>query len=276
LGISRGGVITERGKHRHPPRAGAPVGAWEAHMNRRLAAGILAGAAAVALGVLGAVRATYSEPVGSAQVPDNAVGVAVLQLDLDGGADAELDLTGLMPGQTHGQRFWLAASDPLSSVGGTLTIRFSDLVDTPAACSFSRGKALAEIESGIAGCTVSGEHVTGTPAQGNLSRLIAVQVGYGGTARNAADCGSGDGERSLLADDGPGDLRRLSQDAYQLVDGGAPMVLSPGEGVCVAVTAAWPPDVNQGHADPEHPTDNAAQGDSLKLRARFQLTQVTT
>ena len=182
-----------------------------------------------------------------------------------------------MPGDTHRQRFWLAANDVDSTVAGTLTVRFDELVDTPAPCSVSRGKALGEIASGIAGCRVSGEHITGTPRQGNLSRLLAVRIGYAPTAGDAESCAAADDERSLLADAQPGNLRSVGRHPYLLKDGAGPLVLAPGEGACLAVTAVWPPGVTpEAQADPQHPTDNAAQGDGLRVKVHFQLTQVTS
>ena len=248
-------------------------------MNRRLVAGVLAGAAAVALGVLGATGVdTYSNPVAEAGVPGNAVGAGMLQLDLHGGgADAQLDFRRLTPGAADRRLFWVAANDANSSVVGTLAIRFGEVVDTPAPCAVSRGKALGEIQSGIGGCTVSGEHISGTPQQGNLSRLVAVRIDYKPAAGDAASCAAGDGERSLLADDSVGNLRGVGGRAYILKDGTTPLVLAPGQGACLSVTAVWPPGANPADgADPEHPTDNAAQGDALRMRVRFELSQVTS
>ena len=197
-------------------------------MNRRLVAGVVAGAAAVALGVIGATGATYSEPVAAAHVPGNTTGAGVLQLGLHSrGADARLAVHGLMPGETHRQRIWLAANDLESTVAGTLTVRFDELVDTPAPCSVSRGKALGEIASGIAGCSVDGEHIAGTPRQGNLSRLLAVRIGYAPTAGDAESCAAADDERSLLVDEQPGNLRRVGRHPYLLKDGAGPLVLAP-------------------------------------------------
>lgn len=244
-------------------------------MNRKLLAGAFAGAAAVSLVVVGA---TYSEPVSSAQVPHNAVGAGVLQLDLHSdGADARLTFRGLMPGDTNRQRFWIAANDVSSTVAGALAVRFDRVIDTPAPCGVSRGKALGEIASGIGGCTVSGDQVSGTPRQGNVSRLLAVRIGYVSSAGDAESCTADAGERSLLADNRPGNLRRVGRHLYLLEDGTAPLVLFPGHGACLAVTAAWPPGTTRaGSADPDRPVDDAAQGDTLQVQVHFQLTQVAS
>ena len=241
-------------------------------MNRGLVAGVLAGLSAIALAGIGA---TYSDPVGTSPVRHNAVGAGVLQLDLTGGsADARLTFAGLMPGGSDRQLVWVATNDVSSTLGGTIAVRFTDLVDVAAPCAVSRGKALGEIASGIGGCTVAGEQVSGTPQQGNLSRVLAVGIDYAPTADDAAGCAAGGG-RPLLAFDGPGDLRTLGGDDYQLTDGSAPLVLQPGQGVCLAVTARWPAAGTPAEqADPEHPTDDAAQGDALRVGVRFELTQV--
>lgn len=244
-------------------------------MNRRLVVGILAGLAAIALAFVGG---TYSNPVGSAQVPENAVGAGVLQLDLHGGgAHAQLDFRTLMPGATDRKLFWLAGNDPVSTMGGTLTLRFDHLADVAAPCSVSRDKALGEIASGIGGCTVSGERISGTPAQGNLSRLLALRVGYDTGAADAASCANDTGYQPLFPDQGPGNLRLDAGHDYVLTDGSTPLVVSPGHGVCLAVSAVWPPDENPvDQADPEHPVDNAAQGDALGVQVHFTLNQVTS
>jgi hypothetical protein len=242
-------------------------------MNRGLVAGVLAGLSAIALAGIGA---TYSDPVGSSPVRDNTVGAGVLQLDLTGGsADARLEFAGLMPGGSDRHLVWVATNDASSTIVGTIAVRFTDLVDVAAPCAVSRGKALGEIASGIAGCTVSGEQVSGTPQQGNLSRVLAVGIDYAAASGGAAGCGPGDGGWSLLADNGPGDLRTLGREDYQLTDGTSPLVLLPGQGVCLSVTARWPATgVPVERADPEHPTDDAAQGDALRVGVRFELTQV--
>lgn len=245
-------------------------------MNRRIVSGVLAGLAAVTLAVGGA---TYSAPVVSSDVAPNIVGVGVLHLDLSGGsAHAGLAFDNLMPGEASRRLFWLASNDALSVTPATLAVTFHDLVDVAAPCDVSTGKALGEQESGVGGCTIAGAQVTGTPRQGNLSRLLAVDVEYGDSSAGSPGCALVADGVSLLEDVSPGNLRSsaLRDRTLLLHNGSDPLVLAPGRGLCLAVTAHWLPGVSStAEASPQHPTDNAAQGDSFTVDVRFDLAQVT-
>jgi hypothetical protein len=240
-------------------------------MDRRLIRGGLAVLAAAGLAGTGA---TLGAPQQAVRVPGNSVGLGVLQLDLadPSGARAALSFSALDPGDTATRLIWVS-SDAASTMSGRLELRWSGLVDTPAPCSTGTDKAAGEIASGVAGCTITADRATGTPAQGNLSRVVAVDVRRDDTATTAADCGAGGlatdaGAGSpLVAASGAGNLPALEAAGPTGVD-----TVTPGHGVCLAVDVAWPgtrPDA----ADPDHPVDNAAMGDRMQVSLDFSLQQ---
>lgn len=248
-------------------------------MDRRLVSGSVTALAALALALTGAAGGggTDAAFTDRTTVPDNTLGAGSLVLDVarPGGAGTELDFDGLLPAAVGSRRMWVVANDPASTPGATLVLTLRNLRDTPAPCATGRSKALAEQASGVPGCVVTPGSVSGTPAQGNLSRLLAVTV----TARpgTAATCAQpGDGTPLLTGQ--PGNLYALARGGVGTTVAvvgadGSPLRLSPGAGVCVEVTATWPPSTTTA-PDPEHPLDNAAQGDSLSVEAVFTLEQV--
>ncbi len=245
-------------------------------MNRSLIVAALAGVAAVALLVVGG---TYSAPTHSIDVGPNRLASGVLRLDLTGGdAAADLSFAGLMPGQRSERLMWLATNDAFSTVDATLALTVDRLVDRPGLCDTAVSKARAEIASGVDGCRVEGESAAGTPVQGNLSRLVELEVRYAPAGDSPAACARGAAERALLPAGGPGNIRALAGAATPLVlraaDGSRTLALAPGAGVCLAVGLNWAPGVNSAAADREHPLDNAAEGDTLSVRVVFSLTQV--
>jgi hypothetical protein len=245
-------------------------------VNRKLLSAALAVLAAAGLVALGALGPTGADPIASTDVPANHVGVGALQLDLSGGsASTALSFDGLFPGGQSRQLFWVARNDDASSMPGTLSISFDHLIDTPAPCDISIDKARAEVASGVTGCTIAGDHVSGTPSQGNLSRKVALDVRYV-PATDAGGCTSGGGP-SLLSSAAPGNLRAALEQSTPLrtPDDDAPLLLAPGQGLCIEAIASWPetPATEQA-PDPQHPSDNAAQDDSFRVRARFVLSQV--
>lgn len=84
--------------------------------------------------------------------------------------------------------------------------------------------------------------------------------------RTIADCAS-------TGSSGPTTSLVAARDrTIPLGDGATPLVLAPGEGICVEVSVSWP-ERSAVHPDPDHPLDNAVQGDSLTLGVRFDLIQ---
>lgn len=253
-------------------------------MNRKLVLGVLSGLTAIGLAVGGTTYAAFSD---FGQIDNNLVAAGFLQLNVDvgGSADASLGFGQVMPGQSSSRFVWLASQDGSTVPDANVALTFHNLADLPAPCDTSNGKALGEDESGIDGCIVDGDTVTGTPAQGNLSRVLSFQVSYYSAVGNATDCAAAQGtepHQPVLAE-APGDLFTSASAnngaGTQLqvfeADGTTPVVLGPGDGVCLGIAADWPQDpVPTEPPSPSHPTDNAAQGDSLSVDVRFDLVQV--
>jgi hypothetical protein len=196
---------------------------------------IVAGLAALAAFALALTGATYSAPTQSVDVGGNQLRAGVLRLDLSGGdARARLAFPGLMPGGRSATRMWLAANDASSPVAATLAVRFDRLRDVGA---------------------------DGGPGQ--LSERLQFDLAVSG----GSDCHGAPGTPVALPATGPGNLRALAAGTGTRVvlrqPDGTPVVLAPGAGVCLAVTAYWPPTAS----------DNDAQGDSFSVRAVVELTQ---
>lgn len=241
-------------------------------MDRRLLRGGLAAVAALALGIGGSTLSAFDD---FTDVPGNHIGAGILRLDLDaqGSDSTTLSVDGLVPGGTVQQLMWIATNDARSAPAGTLSVTLLDLADTPAACNASRGKALGEIVSDVPGCVVTADAESGTPAQGNLSRVLDVGLSYDPAAADPAACTATTPVELPVT--GRGNLRALAAGTGTTVvlsDAAGALVVPPGRAVCVALDVSWP-DLNTA-PDREHPTDNAAQGDSLSFGLRFDLTQV--
>ncbi len=243
-------------------------------MNRRVVSGTIAALAAV---VLAAGSTTLGAFDDQSEIPANRTGAGVLQLDLGGGTGhAALTFAGLEPGDKAIRRLWIVANDSTSTTAGTVEMAVGAPNDVPGPCDTSLGKAQGDIASGIAGCVITARGVHGTPAYGVASRLIAVDISVA-AASDVAGCAGATPGASVLPRSGPGNLAHYGRTkaAVTLRDAHArPMVLAPGRGVCVVVDASWPPSVTDAaHATPDHPVDNAAQGDSMSVDVRFTLTQ---
>lgn len=242
-------------------------------MDRRLVSGAIAAVAAVGLGVGGSTSAAFND---FSDVPGNQTGAGTLQLDLAPGATSSVavSLGRLMPGERSTRAVWVAANDSTSSIDGTLALRFHDLVDTAAPCDTSRDKARAVLAAGVAGCTVTDTTVSGVPERGSLSRVLTVRVSAARMLGPASCSVQSQGAAVALPATGRGNLAVLAASAQQLPVAerdGSRLVLGPGEGACIAVTADWPGDEARGVTAP---ADNAAQGDSLTVQLSFDLTQV--
>lgn len=254
-------------------------------MDRRLVSGGIAALAAILLGTGGGTFAAFDDV---SEVPDNSAASSVLLLDLGSGSGSDTTLTfsALMPGAHTTNRMWVAANSSHSGVPAELSVTVHHLVDSPGSCDVSTGKAEGDIASGITGCTVGADGtVSGVPSIGVASRMLDVTADYVPSAANPDACSSSTpGTSSVLPTSGPGDLyaaanaHRGAGTTTPVVGADAhPVQLHPGQGICVVISAYWPPDVTDAaHATPAHPVDNAAQGDSFAVQVRFDLTQVAS
>lgn len=246
-------------------------------MNRSVRWAVVVALASFGLAATGAgALSTFDD---RADVPDNVIGAGMLSLDVSAaGASTGVAMTGLHPGAAARQMMW-ATNDLQSTVPATVSFSIAHLVDTPAPCNTDRAKAIGEIVSGIAGCTVGSDGITGIPASGVASHLIRITVSYLPTARSGSSCAAATRARSMHSLDAGTDLytavhRPDPSRAVTRTDG-TRVVLAPGAGVCIAVDASWPTNGNKpGNATPSAPVDDAAQGDSVSVEFRFDLDQV--
>jgi predicted ribosomally synthesized peptide with SipW-like signal peptide len=250
-------------------------------MDRRLVSGTVAALAAILLGTGGGTFAAFDD---ASDVPDNQAASSLLLLDL--GSDATLTFAGLEPGAHTANRMWVATNESQSGVPAEVSVTVRHLVDRPGPCDTSTGKAEGDITSGIPGCTIDADgSISGVPRRGVASRMLDVSASYVPSAVDPHSCGTtAPGTSSLLPTSGPGDLRAAAIAHHGagtttpvVDDQSRPVRLAPGQGVCVLISAYWPPDVTDAaHASPDHPVDNAAQGDSFSVEVRFDLTQVAS
>jgi predicted ribosomally synthesized peptide with SipW-like signal peptide len=254
-------------------------------VNRKLVMGVVAGLAVIALPAGGSTYAAFSD---FADVTGNSVAAGTLKLDLgpDGTGVVPLDYQKLAPDSYTGRTIWIASSDGDSVPDANLFVTFRHLIDTPAACSVSLGKAQAELASGIAGCKIADNGATGTPAQGNLSRVLSFQGYYYPGITDPAECqalqkpDTYPANRTSFFASARGDLYTAASaqggagTRYELYSAGTtPLVLAPGDGGCIGISAGWIPAAAT-TGTPATPTDNAAQGDALSFDVRFDLVQV--
>lgn len=259
-------------------------------MNSKLMKASVAGAAVVALAAGGG---TYSALSDYGNIHNNSVGAGFLKLDLNAGhGSAPLDFSSLAPGDNSFRTIWVASNDGQSVPSANLSITFQHLVDKAAPCNTSLGKASAD-----AGCSVStdgNDTISGTPTAGHLSQMLTFQTQYYPSITDPQTCqntlaSSYPAYNSILPADHPGDMFESAGansgagTAYTLQDstGKAPLVLKPGQGVCIGIGAFWALDKAYpagvpNHTNPAYPVDNAAQGDSMTFDAHFDLNQVTS
>jgi predicted ribosomally synthesized peptide with SipW-like signal peptide len=257
-------------------------------MNSKLVKASLAGAAAIALAAGGSTFAAFSD---FGDINSNSVGAGFLKLDLNAGhGSAPLDFDSLAPGMNSFRTIWVASNDGQSVPSANLAITFKNLQDTAAPCSTSLGKASVD-----AGCSVSNDGlntITGTPTAGHLSQMLTFQTQYYPSITDPQTCqatlaNSYPAYNSILAADHPGDMFESAGanggagTTYLLkqADGVTPLVLTPGQGVCIGIGAQWVqqaahPTGAAHFTNPAYPVDNAAHGDSMKFDAHFDLTQV--
>lgn len=252
-------------------------------MNRKF---LLAGVTGVVAVALAAGGSTFSALSDFGNIRGNSVGAGFLKLDLNAGhGSAPLNYGSLAPGMNQFHTIWVASNDGQSVPNATLSVTFKNLVDTAAPCSTSLGKASAD-----AGCTVdpNTDAIGGTPTSGNLSKMLTFQTQYYPQITDPQTCqatlaNSYPTYNSILPADHPGDMYESATagTTYQLKDaaGTAPLVLAPGQGVCIGIGAFWAlsPTYPLGvpnHTNAAYPVDNAAQGDSMTFDTHFDLNQV--
>ena len=276
-------------------------------MNRKLVMGAVAGLAAIGLAVGGTTYAAYSD---FGDVNQNSVAAGFLKLDLgaNGQGQASFNFGGMAPGAPGGygtgtgRQLWIASNDGQSVPRANLYVTLHNLVGTAAPCSTSNGKAAGETASGISGC---GAGQSGTPAQGNLSRVLTFQGYYYPSVTDPAACAAlnnGNGtypsDRIAFFASGRGDLAGVAGGAGTtfavlatsnnglsasapagtlptLPAGDTLLALNPGQGACIGLAALWYSS-SATSGTPSAPTDNAAQGDSLTFDAHFDLEQDLT
>lgn len=249
-------------------------------MNNKLIKASLAGAAAIAITAGGATFAAFSD---FGNIHNNSVGAGFLKLDLNAGqGSAPLAFGNLAPGMNSFRTIWVASNDGQSVPNANLSVQFLNLKDTAAPCSTSLGKASADN-----GCTVdpSTDAITGTPTAGHLSQELTFQTQYYPQITDPQTCQATlattyPSYLSVLPADHPGDMfeSATAGTKYTLQDGNtpaAPLVLKPGQGVCIGIGAFWPngPTDSAHQTNPAYPVDNAAQGDSMAFDVHFDLTQ---
>jgi hypothetical protein len=252
-------------------------------MNKKILRGSLAGVAVVALVAGGSTFASFSD-FGS--ITGNSAGAGFLKLDLgtNGTGSAPFDFQKLKPGDYTNRTLWIASNDGQSVPKANLYVTLHNLQDTAAPCSTSLGKAQGETDSGVTGCSISGNTASGTPSQGNLSRVLTFQGYYYPGITDPAACAAlnnGNGtypsNRTSFFASARGDMTGIASGAgtkYELMSSGTtPLVLSPGQAGCIGIGAGWVSGSDPASPSATHPSDNAAQGDSMTFDARFDLVQ---
>lgn len=213
-------------------------------MNHKLAKGLIAGAACVALAAGGGTLAAWSD---FDSVDDNAAAAGMLKLNVSEreGAGSNIDPFDLVPGQNKAQSFYLASADAANSPDGMLTAKITNLVDT---------------EDGGPACTTNSEQAEEGGAcgtDGELSEQMRVQILASGPVDNASSCPNTGGYGSTTPS-GVGTLASKNDVTFNLG------VVGPGQGVCVRIEGSLPISAT-----------NAVQGDQASWDWRFDLVQVT-
>ena len=233
-------------------------------MNKKLIKASVAGAAALALAAGGTTFAAFSD---FGTINGNELGAGILKLDLQNvngqtlSGETGLDFGELAPGNLHAEkRIWLATNSTQSTPNANLAISISNLKNLENNCSTNSERAVDNT------CATVGD-------RGELSDRLSVQGRYFPTLNTAALCGTDatpSGTQTWMPGDAAGSLNAAETGTIvsQLkeADTTTPLVLSPGEGICVGVKTYWDKGT-VGNAD------NKAQGDSMTFDIRFDLTQ---
>jgi predicted ribosomally synthesized peptide with SipW-like signal peptide len=243
-------------------------------MNRKLVLGAASGVAAIALVVGGTTYSAWSD---FGDINHNSVGAGFLKLDLNGqdGSSAATALSWgkLAPGMTNVRTVWLASNDGQSVPNANLEATFSNLDDQENGCSSN-----SERQADPNNCDAN------QPNTGELSRILNFETSYypGITQSQCASYptnppGPSNGYNAFFASN-QGDLYNAAEGTghtYTLdeLDTTTPLVLSPGEGICIGFSAYWPHDPSNQVSAPYN-NDDVAQGDSFSFDIRFTLSQV--
>lgn len=236
-------------------------------MKNKLFKASLAGVAVVALAAGGGTFAAWSD---FGEINDNTVGAGFLKLNLNdqtgSSGPVALDWGNLAPGNANSERrVWIASNDGDSVPNGHLYVTFSGLDNQENGCSSNSESVLDPTCEGDAANS------------GELSRQINFQSSVYPDAQDANACATwpGQGGYASFWASNQGNLTAVASGAgtkYQVKTvSGSPMVLQPGDGVCIGISSWWPLTSNQVSED----SDNKAQGDSLSFDIRFDLVQAS-
>lgn len=242
-------------------------------MNKKILKGALAGTAVVALAAGGGTWASWSD---FGDVNNNHVGAGFLKLNLNGqdgsSAVAPLNWGRLAPGMVNVRTVWLASNDGDSVPSAHLKATFYNLDDQENNCS-SNSERVADAND----CD------SNAPNSGELSHILNFQTSYYPEV-SEDECatyptnppGPSNGYNAFFASN-QGDLFAAASGAghtYTLneLDTTNPLVLDPGEGICVGFQAYWPHDPSNQVSAPYN-NDDVAQGDSMSFDVRFTLEQ---
>jgi predicted ribosomally synthesized peptide with SipW-like signal peptide len=240
-------------------------------MHRKLLKAGLAGVAALGIAAGGSTFAAWSD---FGNVNNNSVGAGHLRLNLNGQTGetpaTPISWGNLAPGMVNVRTVWLASNDGDSVPDGHLKATFSNLVDQENGCASNSENAVDDCENG------------GTV--GELSHILNFQTSYYPEV-SEDECatyptnppGPSNGYNAFFAS-GQGDLFAAASGAgntYQLneMDTTNPLVLDPGEGICIGFQAYWPGTPSNQVSAPYN-DDNIAQGDSFTFDVKFTLEQV--
>jgi predicted ribosomally synthesized peptide with SipW-like signal peptide len=242
-------------------------------MNKKLILGGAAGIAAIALAVGGTTYSAWSD---YGQINGNSVGAGYLKLDLNGQTGSTpvtaIDWGKLAPGMVNVRTVWLASNDGQSVPDANISATFDNLVDHENGCS-TNSELVADPTCGGADQNT-----------GDLSHILNFETSYypGVTQTQCATYptnppGPSNGYNAFFASN-QGDLYNAANGAghtYTLdqPDSTTPLVLQPGDGICVGFQAYWPHDPSTQVSAPYN-DDNVAQGDSFTFDVQFNLTQV--
>ncbi|NJC71084.1 hypothetical protein HC031_15385 [Planosporangium thailandense] len=234
-------------------------------MNKKLVKAALAGVAAIGLIGGGSTLAAWSD---FGTINNNSIGAGFLKLDLNDqtGTTGAVPISWgkLAPGMTGQRMIWIASNDGQSVPDGNLSITISNLQNQENGCS-SNSEVVAD-------------PTCGDPNdKGELSHILNVQSSYYPEVKDSKTCATypGQGGYNAFWASNQGDLDTANGKTYTLKEpnSNSPLVLSPGEGVCIGLSAYWPHDPSN-QVSGANANDNVAQGDSLSFDIRFDLSQV--
>jgi hypothetical protein len=243
-------------------------------MNHKLLKGAVAGVAAIAIAAGGATMSAFTD---SGDINGNTVGAGFLRLNLNGqdgsSVAAPLSWGRLAPGMTSVRTIWLASNDGQSVPKANLKATFYNLDDQENGCS-SNSERSADPNN----CDGNAAH------SGELSHILNFQTSYypEATADTCATYptnppGPSNGFNAFFAS-GQGNLFAAASGTgheYTLteMDSTTPLVLDPGEGICIGFSPYWPHDPSNQVSAPYN-NDDVAQGDSFSFDVKFTLEQV--